>query len=115
MYPYDNYAPGMNGLNNITFQSQLNKNEIVKVQGKQGAMNYPLAPAGSVLLLDVTQDNVIWCKTTDAAGFATIKGYYIQEMPEENNNVVDEKPEYARKSDVDTINAKLDKLLEELK
>lgn len=75
---YNNYNPW----NNIQFQSPLQQNEVVRVHGKDGANAYPLAPNSSILLLDETQP-VVWCKMTDGAGFATIKGYTLTELTEE--------------------------------
>lgn len=122
MYPYDNLTiPGLNsinpGLNSINFQGPYNKMEIPRVSGRDGANSFQLAPNSSVLMIDLTQEDVIWCKSTDSAGFATLKPYRITEI--EEPKVVDvkateESPEYALKSDVDRIEGKIDKLLAEL-
>ena len=77
MYPYEN------------FQGPYNKMEIPRVSGRDGANSFQLAPNSSVLMIDLTQEDVIWCKSTDSAGFATLKPYRITEI--EEPKVVDAK------------------------
>ena len=55
---------------------QLQRQEVVRVNGKNGADAYQMAPNSSVLLLDETAP-VIWLKTTDGASYPTITGYKI--------------------------------------
>lgn len=52
------------------------KMEITKVNGRNGAEAYQLAPNSSVLLLDY-QEPIVWLKTTDGAGYPTITPYTI--------------------------------------
>lgn len=114
MYPYDNFT--VPGLNSINFQGPYNKMEIPKVSGRDGANSFQLAPNSSVLMIDLTQEDVIWCKSTDSAGFATLKPYRITEIEEPkvvDAKATEESPEYALKSDVDRIEGKIDKLLAE--
>jgi len=65
-YPYQFFNMG----------AQLPKQEVVRVNGKNGAEAYQMAPNSSVLLLDETAP-IIWLKTTDGASYPTITGYSI--------------------------------------
>lgn len=105
-----NYNPW----NTIQFQSTLQQSEVVRVHGKDGANAYPLAPNSSILLLDETQP-VVWCRMTDGAGFATIKGYTLTELAEEKS--VDS-PVYVTTKEFDELKeivAELKSVLEDLK
>ena len=60
--------------------------EIVKVNGKNGADAYQMAPNSSALLLD-QKDPLIWFVSTDGAGYKTCIPYtitpYKQQEPED--------------------------------
>ena len=73
---YNSYYPYLNNmaLNNASFPNQ--KQEIVRVNGKNGADAYQMAPNSSILLLDETAP-IIWLKTTDGASYPTVTGYTI--------------------------------------
>lgn len=45
----------------------------IQVTGLEGAKAYPLPPNSEMPLFDSTHDGVMFIKTTDAAGFPTIK------------------------------------------
>lgn len=68
MYNYNPY--GFNA------QSLLARQEVVRVNGRNGADAYQMAPNSSVLLLDETAP-IIWLKTTDGASYPSITGYKI--------------------------------------
>ena len=57
-------------------QSFLQKQEVVRVSGRNGAEAYQMAPNSSILLLDETAP-IVWLKTTDGASYPTITGYAI--------------------------------------
>lgn len=57
------------------------KQTITRVNGRAGAEMYQMAPDSSVLLLDESAP-VIWVKTTDGAGFPTIKAFGLTEYEE---------------------------------
>lgn len=61
-------------LGNTQFPMQ--KQEVVRVNGKNGADAYQMAPNSSILLLDETAP-IIWLKTTDGASYPTVTGYTI--------------------------------------
>lgn len=84
-YPgYQNYnqnynASMFNGMNNNMNYNSYNDNlkqEIIRVNGENGARAYQMAPNSSVLLLD-EQSPIVWLKSTDGAGYASITPYSI--------------------------------------
>lgn len=64
------------------------KVEVTRVNGKNGAEAYPLAPNSSILLLDETEP-LVWLKMTDGAGYPTLTPYKI--TPYQPEPVVDTK------------------------
>ena len=59
------------------------KQEVVKVNGENGARAFPIGANSSTLLLD-TSGVIIWLVTTDGAGYKTVMPYDItphQEAP----------------------------------
>ena len=50
--------------------------EVTRVNGKNGAEAFQMAPNSQVLLLDETAP-VVWLKTTDGAGYPTLMPYDI--------------------------------------
>lgn len=72
---YQNYNPYMQQQNMLPAQT-VTRQEIVKVNGENGARAYQIAPNSSVLLLD-EQSPIVWLKTTDGAGYPTITPYTI--------------------------------------
>ena len=60
------------------------RHDVIRVNGKNGADAFQLAPNSSVLLLDETAP-MVWLKVTDGAGYATVTGYDISpaKTPEE--------------------------------
>lgn len=86
---YNNYTPiypnMYAGINTPSRQ------EIIRVNGRNGANAYQMAPNSSILLLDETAP-VIWLKTTDGASYPTITGYKI--TPMETAPIVNAQEEY---------------------
>lgn len=54
----------------------LQRTEIVRVNGENGARAFQLAPNSSVLLLDETAP-LVWLAQTDGAGYKTVTPYTI--------------------------------------
>ena len=84
---YNNYNPysgmyGMMGQQSLPYnQLQQNNNmgvkqQVVKVNGRNGAQAYQMAPNSSILLLDQTAP-IVWLKMTDGAGYPTVTPYDI--------------------------------------
>ena len=65
----------MNGQYPNTY-SQVMRQEIVKVNGENGARAYQLAANSSVLLLDETNP-IVWLVQTDGAGYKTVSPFSI--------------------------------------
>ena len=77
---YQNYfnspqLTGMSGLSPTTFNSTI-RQEIVKVNGENGARAFQLAPNCSALLLD-ENNPIVWLVQTDGAGYKTVTPYTI--------------------------------------
>ena len=70
-YYMPQYTPQMGAGGQMPQQGQ-----VVRVNGRNGAEAYRLAPNSSVLLLD-ENDPLVWLKTTDGAGYATVTPYTI--------------------------------------
>lgn len=86
---YEPYVYPYNAQNMPKFNAQgvfMQKQEVVRVNGENGARAYNLAPNSSVLMLDTTAPRV-WFKFTDGAGYATMQGFDTtpMETAEEKN------------------------------
>ena len=78
MYPnyFNSQMPmAMNGQYPTQFNSPI-RQEIVKVNGENGARAFQLAPNCSALLLDETNP-IVWLVQTDGAGYKTVSPYTI--------------------------------------
>lgn len=62
------------------------RQEVIRVNGKNGADAYQMAPNSSVLLLDETAP-IIWLKTTDGASYPTVTGYEIRPMVDKQTSL----------------------------
>ena len=65
-YPYHNFQP---------FQQ---KQELIRVNGLEGAKNYPLSPGSTVALFDADSDTM-FIKSMDAGGFPSIRTFTFME------------------------------------
>lgn len=61
---------------NFNPQPAVARQEVTRVNGENGARAFNLAPNSSVLMLDESQP-IVWLKTTDGAGYATVTPYTI--------------------------------------
>ena len=66
-YPYYNFQP---------FQQ---KQELIRVNGLEGAKNYPLSPGSTVPLFDAESD-IMYIKSMDAGGFPSIRTFTFSEV-----------------------------------
>lgn len=91
---FNNPYQGMNqygGYNMPNYQQQMQqpqRQEIIHVNGAQGANAYQMAPNSNVLLLDDTAP-IIWLAQTDGAGYKTVTPYDISPHQEQTVNVSD--------------------------
>lgn len=83
--PYTNpYNPVSSAGINSPYQP--GKQEIIKVNGKEGANAYPLnIPNSSVLMLDINQP-ILYVKISDGAGYCNITSYTISPLKEVIND-----------------------------
>ena len=65
-YPYYNFQP---------FQQ---KQELIRVNGLEGAKNYPLSPGSTIALFDAESD-IMYIKSMDAGGFPSIRTFSFME------------------------------------
>lgn len=77
--PYQQYNPygyapvsPQNGAGSVLPQ----QSQIIRVNGKNGAEAFRMAPNSSILLLD-ENDPIVWLKTSDGAGYCTVTPYTI--------------------------------------
>lgn len=79
MYQYQ-YPYGNNNYMNIGQQTmpqpQLQQQQIIKVNGENGARAYQMMANSSVLLLD-ENNPIVWLAQTDGAGYKTVTPYSI--------------------------------------
>lgn len=68
-YPYNSFNGYQNQFNQI-------RQEIVKVNGENGARAYQLAPNSQMLVLDESNP-IVYLLQTDGAGYKTVTGYTI--------------------------------------
>ena len=97
-YPYFNNGNNNNGYNGynmnpyrgimpINYQQMQSQymqqapTKIDRVNGKEGAEQYFLAPNSEALLLD-TSNPIVWLKQTDSAGYGTVSGFKIIPLQE---------------------------------
>ena len=65
-YTYYNHQP---------FQQ---KQELIRVNGLEGAKNYPLSPGSTIALFDAESD-IMYIKSMDAGGFPSIRTFSFME------------------------------------
>lgn len=65
---------------------QYGQQNIIKVNGENGARAYQMMPNSSALLLDETQP-VIWLVQTDGAGYKTCTPYTIKPFEKPENEL----------------------------
>ena len=78
---YNNFMPSYTGIPYMPQQSaptfpSATKQEIIKVNGKNGAEALQLAPNSSVFVADETKADRIWLCMTDGAGFKTVRAIH---------------------------------------
>ena len=73
-YSHYGYAPvsPQNGAGSVLPQ----QSQIIRVNGKNGAEAFRMAPNSSILLMD-ENDPIVWLKTSDGAGYCTVTPYTI--------------------------------------
>ena len=78
---------------NMPYNSIGQKQDIIKVNGRNGAEMYQLSPNSSALLLDETAP-IVWLVQTDGAGYKTLTGYDLkphQDTQQQNLSALEER------------------------
>lgn len=107
--PYQQYNPygyapvsQQNGAGSVLPQ----QSQIIRVNGKNGAEAFRMAPNSSILLMD-ENDPIVWLKTSDGAGYCTVTPYTIapyQSAPPVDVNSLEDRVKRLE----DMLNAKSD-------
>ena len=84
-------------------------NGVISVTGIEGARAYQLPPNSCMPLFDQTND-ILYVKTTDAAGYPTVKTFRFE--PYEQQIEVKPLPDYVSRSEFDSLSDKVDELLQ---
>ena len=79
-------------------------NGLVSVTGIDGARAYQLPPNSSIALFDKDSDT-FYLKTTDSAGYPTVREYRFEEV-----DAAEPKPTYVTRDEFDELSKKLDEL-----
>jgi hypothetical protein len=69
----------LNNINNMSAQNNLVPQELIRVNGLQGAQTYQMAPNSTVALFDGNSD-IMYIKQTDGAGFGNIRKFSFTEI-----------------------------------
>lgn len=81
-YPYNMQSynnQNLNNINNMSTQNNLVPQELIRVNGLQGAQTYQMAPNSTVALFDGNSD-IMYTKQTDGAGFGNIRKFSFTEI-----------------------------------
>lgn len=77
-YGLNNFNPYQNSISqNNNFSTQVQQNNLIRVTGIDGAKAYQMSPNSSVALFD-SESDIMYVKTTDGAGFPTIRTFRFE-------------------------------------
>ena len=77
-YGLNNFNPYQNNISqNNNFSTQVPQNNLIRVTGIDGAKAYQMSPNSSVALFD-SESDILYVKTTDGAGFPTIRTFRFE-------------------------------------
>lgn len=110
-----NYNPNFNyPYGNFNNYNQPNINQYAFVNGIEGAKSYQMQPNQIVMLLD-SDKPVIYKKTANAYGQATIECFKMVSISEEELKGTNTQPqvEYALKSDFEALKQRIDDILKD--
>lgn len=93
---------GMNMQSNIPINNSL---MLTRVTGLEGAKAYQM-PANSTVALFDNNDDLMYIKTTDGAGFPTIRTFAFNEVVA-NNNTVPENADYVTRDEFNKLKEEL--------
>ena len=86
--PYASLIPQQNQyynpqMNNQQFLPQIQTQNLIRVNGIEGAKAYQMSANSTVSLFDANED-IMYIKSTDGAGFPSIRTFSFTEVKEEN-------------------------------
>ena len=112
MNPYSNYnMMGLNGFNNYNqFPQQLNQPQmttqnLIRVNGIDGAKAYQM-PANSTVALFDNNEDIMYIKTTDGAGFPAIRTFAFNEVVA-NTNPIQDTADYVTRDEFNKLKEEL--------
>ena len=112
MNPYNSYnMMGLNGFNNYNqFQPQLNQPQVntqnlIRVNGIDGAKAYQM-PANSTVALFDNNEDIMYIKTTDGAGFPAIRTFAFNEVVA-NTNPIQDTADYVTRDEFNKLKEEL--------
>ena len=73
---YNPFAPALPYQQPMMYQQQQQTQQVVRVNGENGARAYQIGPNSSAMLLDES-GTMVWLVTTDGAGYKTVGAYDI--------------------------------------
>lgn len=77
-YGLNNFNSYQNNISqNNNFSTQVQQNNLIRVTGIDGAKAYQMSPNSSVALFD-SESDIMYVKTTDGAGFPTIRTFRFE-------------------------------------
>jgi len=87
-------------------QYQQSVNNLTRVTGIEGARLYQMPPNSTVALFD-GNDDIFYVKSTDGAGFPTIRTFRFEEVQPQQQ-------EYVTHAELAELSAKIDRLMDAL-
>lgn len=108
MNPYNNYNMGMNNFYPNQFstltQPQMSTQNLIRVNGIDGAKGYQMSANSTVALFDTNED-IMYVKSTDGAGFPSIRTFSFTEIKE--NTKVSQNTDYISRQEFEDFKKEL--------
>lgn len=108
MNPYNNYNMGMNNFYPNQFstltQPQMSTQNLIRVNSIDGAKAYQMSANSTVALFDTNED-IMYVKSTDGAGFPSIRTFSFTEIKE--NTKVSQNTDYISRQEFEDFKKEL--------
>lgn len=115
--PQQNQQQNYNNMQQPNFfqNSQQQSSNFAFVNGVEGAKSFQLQPNQNILLMD-SDDPIVYMKTTNSMGQATLRYFKLVETNENELKGGNSKPqnEYVLKSDYEALNKRVDNLFDKI-
>lgn len=98
--PYYNSGQYMPGFQN---SYQIQPNQLIRVNGMDGAKAYQMSPNSTVALFDANED-IMYIKSSDGAGFPTIRTFSFKEILPEASSAA---PNYISREEFENFKAEV--------